>query len=503
MLELVACDYHRHMIARWLVTVALLSSMGCGSTANPRSCLDGSCTDPRYPFCDVEGSFSDLPGTCVAVTCTPGEVVQCRDAQDVLVCNGNGNNYDIEMCAHGCGAQGCHECATNAQCAAPMEICDTESKTCRGCQAGTDCESGICENAICVPPSAVVYASSTGITTGSCTRQEPCTLDRAAMIAVAAPTTPILKLEPGTYSSLLVIDTITPQPLRVLGEAGVVLTSTSGLRVQNGAHVELRFVEFLKDSTANSPQVTCGNAPTTDPISTVKLYDAKLSYRSGGGSIIQSNRCVLELQRADLGAGFASYALSLGSDTNAVLDQVHIHLIDGVNTGSTRINLSGRQRVFLTATNSVFEDVRFGLSTSDQAPPYSQHLLAFNTFVFTTSTGGSHAIECTPSVPTDYNWNARIENNIIYAPTMSSAIGGPHCTTNKNVVLNIAGGVGTNIVGDPQFVDAASGDFQVMSSSPAINAAVPASDLTTDHDFDGVARPQGAAHDIGAFERVP
>jgi hypothetical protein len=51
---------------------------------------------------------------------------------------------------------------------------------------------------------------------------------------------------------------------------------------------------------------------------------------------------------------------------------------------------------------------------------------------------------------------------------------------------------------DPKFVNAAGGDFHLMAGSPAIDAADPA--VTQTLDFDGVARPQGAGRDMGAFE---
>jgi PKD repeat protein len=57
-----------------------------------------------------------------------------------------------------------------------------------------------------------------------------------------------------------------------------------------------------------------------------------------------------------------------------------------------------------------------------------------------------------------------------------------------------------SLTGDPQFTDAANGDFSLLKTSPAIDKAnlsgsqVPATDLA------GTARPQGSAADIGAFE---
>jgi len=56
-----------------------------------------------------------------------------------------------------------------------------------------------------------------------------------------------------------------------------------------------------------------------------------------------------------------------------------------------------------------------------------------------------------------------------------------------------------DITGDPLFVG--SGNYRLQSSSPAIDSAGGLSG-TVDFDHDGVARPQGSAYDMGAFEYV-
>jgi len=54
------------------------------------------------------------------------------------------------------------------------------------------------------------------------------------------------------------------------------------------------------------------------------------------------------------------------------------------------------------------------------------------------------------------------------------------------------------IIGSPQFVDAANGDFHITSESPAIDAGL--LDDAPEEDFDGAARPEGEGIDIGAYE---
>ena len=57
------------------------------------------------------------------------------------------------------------------------------------------------------------------------------------------------------------------------------------------------------------------------------------------------------------------------------------------------------------------------------------------------------------------------------------------------------------VYGDPAFVDPSNHDYHLTVGSPAIDAGDPAGvPPAPDHDHDGVARPQGLAVDIGAYE---
>ena len=55
------------------------------------------------------------------------------------------------------------------------------------------------------------------------------------------------------------------------------------------------------------------------------------------------------------------------------------------------------------------------------------------------------------------------------------------------------------------FTDAANADYTLVAGAPAIDAGLASFDgkSAPDHDAAGVARPQGAGFDVGAFERVP
>jgi hypothetical protein len=74
---------------------------GC-TKANPSAtCPDGTCTDPDFPYCDTDGSIGGIPNECVAVSCTPGEIKECR-GDAAFACSAAGNGYGLQSCDLGC-----------------------------------------------------------------------------------------------------------------------------------------------------------------------------------------------------------------------------------------------------------------------------------------------------------------------------------------------------------------------------------------------------------------
>ena len=78
----------------------------------------------------------------------------------------------------------------------------------------------------------------------------------------------------------------------------------------------------------------------------------------------------------------------------------------------------------------------------------------------------------------------RVEGNLTYP--------GPVSNTTGSVVRD-------NILADPLFVDRSAGNYRVRSGSPAIDRAL--GQWATATALDGMARPQGTAPDLGAYER--
>ena len=89
----------------------------------------------------------------------------------------------------------------------------------------------------------------------------------------------------------------------------------------------------------------------------------------------------------------------------------------------------------------------------------------------------------------DNNKGIVVRNNISYL------------NTNKDASLGTGNTSSNNLFGtDPLFINASSGNFHLLSNSPAVDAGLATG--APDEDFDGIFRPQGTGFDIGAYEYV-
>ncbi len=84
---------------------------------------------------------------------------------------------------------------------------------------------------------------------------------------------------------------------------------------------------------------------------------------------------------------------------------------------------------------------------------------------------------------------ARIVNNLVWGNKTAQI---------KDVGINTT--FEANLTTDPQVVNAAAADFHLRTGSPAINAGVNLYSLGVTKDFEGKARPQTGAFEIGAYE---
>jgi len=199
------------------------------------------------------------------------------------------------------------------------------------------------------------------------------------------------------------------------------------------------------------------------------------------GIYIESSHNLVEKSIIHHNTGYGVHLYTSGSggtNNNTVRDNlVHNNGTAGSTYTFGIILSSGSEN---TAYNNVVWDNEGGIQVENGSPV---NTTVYNNTIYHNASSGMY-------VGSDSS-NAIIQNNLLYAN------GTPEIhNSGEGTVLD------HNLMGtDPKFVNATSGDFRLQSNSPAIDAGIAVSSVTTD--IAGTLRPQGGGDDIGAFEVTP
>ncbi len=90
--------------------VAAIVIAACTEPNSAATCVDGTCTDPAYPYCDADGIIAGTPGRCIAVSCNPDDIAACSNG-DALTCNTSGDGYERVVCDLDCFSSPTPHCA--------------------------------------------------------------------------------------------------------------------------------------------------------------------------------------------------------------------------------------------------------------------------------------------------------------------------------------------------------------------------------------------------------
>ena len=440
---------------------------------NPRSCADGTCTDPAYPFCDLDATFQDLPNTCIAVTCNPGVFAACRGSE-ALRCNGVGTDYDVTTCEHGCDvtAGGCVSCVDDSQCSNPAPHCNATSHSCEACSVDADCLSIVCDAAsgTCADPSGVVYVSPNGATAGNCgTQASPCSLERGIQRLDASLTT--LKMLPGVYApanSVLITGTATVHGDGATLKAMLAIQDPGQVRVLGLALEDGTFTGFVNCQKQNGqqPSVVLDGVSVTTANIALNVFGCRADVRRSHFKV----------------SGARPISTIADADTAVTVDRT---LFENASSG-TGLGIYAANSIEIS--NSIFRNmsppVEHGAGSQDRSR------ISFSTFI-------NSPITCAGSLMTSYTNNimATASGDAIVSPTSDP------CSYSFDLMSSQAQLPTHNfmmVVGDPKFENSAAGDYRLLNDSPAIDGGNPFPSVL--EDFDGTMRPQGPKFDLGAYE---
>jgi hypothetical protein len=436
---------------------------------------------------DCDSSEEDCGSTAPICDAVAGECRAC--ASDEECSSEVMRPYCI---ASGASAGRCAECKKSTDCSNDTPVC-SNAGLCRACNEHAECSSGVCEaSGSCANTNNVVYAlAETGISGTNCgTIDTPC---RNLSVAVGKLT--------ATRNVLVLIQTV-----GAFDTGNATFPAIKGLRV-------------------------IGNGITIRP------YDGQSAFRVPlGASVLFDNVVIEGAETSDeaaiecTGGAIAVNDSTLQSNSQAILAvDCDVAVTGSVikNNDQPHVNAQAAIRASCTtescAKTTTFLRNRF-VDNGVAAYVYNQAKVSFenNIFLRNGADGYTRVIELRADL-THFGYNTLVENF-----NSCTYVGIVACVGDCNNVGNISyrnfptdtgsecpdqvwyGGTmsynltevaypgATNKVGDPLFVDAASGDFTPGPGSPAIDGGNP--DDHPPFDYNGTKRPGGDAPDMGAIE---
>ena len=448
----------------------LLVAVGCTKPNPATCCLDSAdCASAGF-----DGVRECAPGlACVNHEC---EVPKCSTTgcgaeQPVCnittdVCEGCASSDDCDRftssptCNTTTGA--CVECVASTDCTAPTKaICDNQ--VCRGCVDDMECTSGACgDDGACVEESGIVYLDPGGMDQGTCSKAAPCRTLAYSVGKTSAARSHIVMAKGGYLMESTRIDatTTSAHPLYIHGGGAAISQSGESPFLTFEVPVVIRHIDL--DSHSNT-LVVGGVEPSL--VEDVRIHSGFIWL------YVQA-----PVTARDLLVENTAYGINVGS-TQLTLDRAKIFMNENGLRADGAAVVNGTN---LLLYGSRLRAIEWTSGTGGT--------IAFSTIADSGSgvTAGPRGVACANGMT--------LKSVIVWVPGADARVPFENC----NVVNTIAGpsnaAGATNV--DPKFVDVASHDYHISSTSVARDAV----DEGPGTDFEGDARPRGAKFDIGADE---
>ena len=447
---------------RWFAWwVLVLAACGFPRPPDVAECTTArDCTSPGAPLC--------ASGTCVAA---------CQRDAD---CDGAPGG---RLCQTSTGA--CVGCRDASDCPAALPICDGVDHRCRSCVRDDDCPGGIClePEARCVADASVVFVDGGGLSSGTCSRQAPCSF--AFGLTQVGGDRSNLKIYPG--SVMLSAPAMLRGDINIDGTDSVITGPAGMFQLSARSNISL---SHLRLEPSSGPVATIG------VLQIIRLYDVQTTGAlqiDGGG---------LDVDRSTFthAGGVACMSGTVTIRRSRFVDSELSAINCQIVARRTRFDLSGDinkigfNNGVVTFENNLITQTLGHADSMALVNVAPTSTVQFNTFVNTAPLPSDGvALSCASPV------NA--SSNVFAYQSMHPLTCGVRYSLIDEVAVTNAPGVGNKTAaGGSFFVDRNGGDFHLSTSSPARGAAEVG--LGVPDDFDGNARPLpvGAAPDIGAFE---
>jgi hypothetical protein len=464
----------------WFVALGAMiaAAAGCssilGDKLNPAYCAAHP-TDP-----DCRNAFPDAGGCTSSAQCSSPTAVCATDKM------------------------ACVQCTTTEHdaCTGNLPVCGVDD-TCRKCSAHTECSSNAClPDGSCGDDTSVAYVDPAGVGT-TCTKASPC-----KKVSDALKTSrPFIKFQ-GTTNEKVVLNGLN---VTFLADPGAKLTDTMNgilLQIEGSSQVAIYDLEIGGASGANTPGISVQPGSTA----TMTLTRAKLAGNTGPGISVSSGMVTISQSMISGNTG-------PGISTSSGMVSISQSTISG-NTGP---GTSASGGTLIVSRSTVASNNGGGILTSATAFTIRNNFIYRNGNTSMANSGGMGAVGIVDPSVLEFN---TIVDNLASGDTLS--VGGVLCDRTgfvapNNLIFRNTGGTAGNVQtlgicsfgnslisagtgpvdNTPMFAHPNSTPFDYHLTPASPGTIVDAAGPCTGVDFDGDARPVGAACDLGADERKP